>query len=134
MKKLLTILLVATLSLTMVFMTACKEDVTGVYKIQSMTYSDGQTTMTFNLGDDMPMGGTLTVDFLKLELKEGGTFVMSGDLYGWDETFSGTWSVDGENLKMTAEGETINGKIKDDLITIAGLDGSDQMTIVLKKA
>ncbi|MBQ9734259.1 MAG: hypothetical protein IJV95_00225 [Clostridia bacterium] len=134
MKKLLTILLAAMLSLTVVFMTACKDDVTGVYKIQSMTYSEGQSTMTFNIGDDMPTGGKLTTDFLKLELKDGGTFVMSGELYGNDDTFSGSWSVDGETLKMTAEGETINGKIKDDVITISGLDGSDQMTIVFKKA
>lgn len=66
-------------------------------------------TMVENGKKEMREEGSAEMDKVTIEFKEGGKFVMSAE--GEDEKIEGTWSVDGEKLKIEAEIEGKKGSV-----------------------
>ena len=92
----------------------------GVYKVESLM---GMTVEEFAemLGEDVET----TKDFMSIELKADGkaTFTTEGEV---EEV---TWKLEGDKLTLTADGDTLEGTLKDGKITL-GLEGEE---IVLAK-
>jgi len=124
MKKLLTFALALVLALTTLCFVACGEDEgdpnLGTYKITSMTY-DGAT---INVGDDAPWGATLTADSMVITLSENGAGTLSQSYGTGDPDVSPiTWTLDGQNLSITAQfgsGEdTITGTLNNGAMVLS---------------
>lgn len=114
MKRTLSILLVAVLLLGVLTACGSKADPNlGVYKLESLS---GMTVEEFAelLGEDVEA----TKDFMTVELKADGkaTFTTEG------EANEVTWKLDGDKLSLTADGDTLEGTLKDGKITL-DLDG-----------
>ena len=120
MKKIIaTIFMITTL---MILCVGCGKDVSGTYKISSFggqSVADLQKTY-----DEMGINQNIA-DMMTIELKSDGTFTMKLDT----ETENGTYEVDGEKISLTVDGDTQEGTIKGDTLTIGS--GNDEM--VFKK-
>lgn len=104
------------LSLMMVLsLTACgSKDYTGKYTLTSM--KSEEESMEVKKGDDywklmFPEDGDTEIPYI--ELKKDDKFTMV-----FDESGDGTYKVDGEDIELKADDDTIKGTIKDDKITV----------------
>ena len=116
MKRTLSILLAAVLLLGLLTACGSKTDPNvGVYKLESMS---GITVEEFAemMGEDVETAK----DFMSVELKADGkaTFVSDG------EPAEVTWKLEGDKLTLTADGDTLEGTLKDGKITL-GLEGEE---------
>ncbi len=83
---------------------ACGSSQAGVYKLSSMTMNG--TTVT--AGEEF-QGVTISPDAVTIELKEDGTAEMKMNLFGMNQTVSGTWKQnadDNKKIDITVDGET----------------------------
>lgn len=134
MKKFLTAVVTAlTVALLAICFAACgKADYVGTYKFYSMSVSGNSFSMEYKVGETAMGGDTITEDYLVLEVKEDGTFVMSGAMYGGSSQ-NGTWSDDGGKLALTIDSETTTGTLSGDKLTISETEEGYTSTIVLVK-
>ena len=128
MKNAKKIVVAMMLVVMMLSVTACGggNKVAGAYSFESMT--EGSTTYTAQQLKDLysQMGQEIDIDSMfSLEMKSDNTFTMKTD----DDSQSGTYTVDGDTVAMTAENETINATYSDGTLTIS----EDGMTMVFKK-
>ena len=110
-KKVISVVLL-TLSLCLCFMLGGCSKVEGVYKFDSLKYSEGGVTVEAKAGEDF-MGVTLEEDFVVLTLEEDGTAKIEIPMSELDE--EGTWTKeDSKTIVLKFEGEevecTIDGK------------------------
>ena len=122
MKKVLTSLLVCSILLCCMFMTACSP--VGTYKFYRLSYSQNGIEMEIEAGEAF-MGVTITEDFLTLELKDDGT----GSMTTQGTTVNITWTEEDDEIKVSSSGNTQIFK-KDGRKLSVQMDG---YTIVLKK-
>ncbi len=119
MKKTLTILLAALLLLSL--LAACggggsgsgSSKYEGTYltsRIDSWTVQEYADLLEISLEEAQ--------EFIKLELKSGGKAAFISD----GESEDCTWKVDGEKITIEAQGEKLEGTIKDNVISL-DLDG-----------
>lgn len=134
MKKFLTAVVTAlTVALLAICFAACgKADYVGTYKFYSMSVSGNSFSMEYKVGETAMGGDTITEDYLVLEVKEDGTFVMSGAMYGGSSQ-NGTWSDDGGKLALTIDNDTTTGTLSGDKLTISETEEGYTSTIVLVK-
>jgi len=79
------------------------------------------TSLTIDGEDQLEILEELGMDFsnVYLEFTGDGNFSMVFDAMGVDETTTGTYELDGNNISMTSEGETLEGQLDGDVITIS---------------
>ncbi len=126
MKKLSTIVLtLALLACALFSLTACGK-VEGLYKFESLTYTESGISVTINAGEEL-RGITITEDFMSVELKSDGTAI----LISFGETNYSTWTQDGDKIKFFDEDGDQEGEL-----TIDGdklMVDEDGMKFVLAK-
>ena len=127
MKKLLTLALSLIMCVCCFGLIACGKDggAEGTYKLDSITL-DG---VTYEIGDDAPWGGEITADVYIIELKGDNKAVVTSKM-GAETVIEAEWSLDGDKLSLTAEGETSEATLKDGTITVVD---EDDFSMVLKK-
>ncbi len=129
MKKLWSAVLLTIISIFgLAMVAACGNSKEGVYKFYSMTYEANGLKTEYFVGDEISAGTKLTEDFVKFELTEGGTLVVT--LYG--ETRTGTWNQNEEDAKkvdFTVNGDTISAFCDGKTIEIT----DEGYTLILKK-
>lgn len=118
-KKVLVLGIAVVMALSMAFVASCgKTDPNvGKYKMVEM--------MGMTIDDMNKLAGEDVSDMITLELKDGGKGVMKVE----SESGDVEWKVDGEKISLTADGETIEGTIKDGVIEIE-IDG---ISVVFEK-
>lgn len=123
MKRIITtILMIATL---MILCVGCGKgkDVSGTYKLKSM---GGMSIADLQKQYD-EMGIEMNVeDMVTVELKSDDTFTMKMD----KDSQSGTYSIDGEKISLTVDGDTEEGTLKGKTLTIGS--GNEEMVFEKK--
>ena len=106
---------------------ACSDDtaVEGTYKFSSMTMTIEGTTTTVNAGESY-MGMTVNSDYVVLEIKDDGTFSMTG----MGQTQEGTWVEEDGVVKLTVDGETLDAKHSGKTLT---MNIEEYISVTLKK-
>lgn len=108
MKRLKAVLLAALIAvLGFVFLTACGGGQAGVYKFSYMRMTEGATSYEIRAGESY-LSIIFSEDAFVIELKEDGTATASIDMFGQQETVSGTWAVNAEDqnkVDITFDGE-----------------------------
>ena len=102
---------------------SCGKSNDGTYVISNMMGMDVQSLLDLYAGmggDDASVPKTAE-DLMTLEIK-GNSFTMSSKMED-EQNQSGTCEINGETIKLTVDGETIEGTIKDGVITLTE-DGS----------
>lgn len=77
----------------------------GTYKIASMTIAGTE----YKVGDEIPVLGKLTDDYVTITLNEDGTCEMVAKMVGMEIKTEGTWKEnadDSNKIDMTVEGST----------------------------
>ena len=126
MKRILAIALAALL--LMAVLAACgggDGKYLGKYQLSKVS-SEGESYTVEEFADLMGMEVDEVKNMMYIELKSGGKGTFNLD----DEPQEVTWKVDGEKLTLTADGETVDGTIKNDVITL----GLDEETVEFTKA
>ena len=151
-KKFLSLVLAICLIIPgIVMLSACgKTGPAGVYSVSSVTtVMDGSTeAQTFTVEDyntakaaleqnpdDMVNGMIvmmLTMFFeMDLTVNEDGTFTMTIDVMGEEETMSGTWTQEGDTLSLTGGEETATATYKNNTLTMT--EPESESTVVFSK-
>ncbi|GEM_PF-2629523 len=125
-KRLVAAVMLVALMFTMTACGGSKNKVTGTYSFESITEGD-QTYTAQQLKDLYAASGQeINIDSMfSLEMKSDKTFTLKSD----DKTTTGTYTVDGDKVAMTAENTTINATYSDGKLTLS----DDGMTMVFKK-
>ena len=127
MKKLLTIVAALIIAMSCVSFIACGNDITGVYKIYSVTRGD----KTYNIGDEYE-GEILFSGSITFTLNEDGTFIT----YHMGDKAEGAWEK-GKNGNLLL---VINGEDSESAGTTITVDGdiltfiSNDTTLIFKKS
>lgn len=80
------------------------------------------------------MGITLSEDYLVIEIKDDGTWVLTTTMMGESDTQEGTWTQDGKTISFVSDGKTQNGTIDGDELTLSsGDDFGADMTLVFTR-
>ncbi len=117
MKKTLTILLAALLLLSV--LAACGGGGSGSGKYEGTYLTSRIDSWTVQeYADLLEISLEEAQEFIKLELKSGGKAAFISD--GESEDY--TWKVDGDKITIEAQGEKLEGTIKDNVISL-DLDG-----------
>lgn len=125
MKRIITtVLIIATLMILCVGCGKSKgNDVSGTYKLLSM---GGMSIADLQKQYD-EMGIEMNVeDMVTVELKSDDTFTMKMD----KDSQSGTYSIDGEKISLTVDGDTEEGTLKGKTLTIGS--GNEEMVFEKK--
>lgn len=94
----------------------------GTYKMKSMSMAGVQVDM-----ETLATAVGLSIDDLKIELKDGGDFTMTMLSAEESVTVNGTWTLDGTKLSMTAEGDTMEATLDGTKLTISDSDRESEM-------
>jgi hypothetical protein len=134
MKKLLAIVAAFVLTICCVGLVACGSGkVEGTYKFKSMTTKMGDVETTVTVGQEVLGLGTLTEDYMVIELKEGGAAAVSNAMGGQAINLEGTWAQEGSDITITMTGETQVFKLNGNQLSITESEAGMEMTIVLQK-
>ena len=129
MKKIRTAVLMAIIAIFGIAMfAACGSSKEGVYKFYSLTQEENGLKTEYFVGDEISANTKLTEDFVKIELTEGGTCVVT--LYG--KTRTGTWEQnqeDSDKVDITVDGDMLSVFCDGKTIEIT----NDGATLILKK-
>lgn len=121
MKKTVSVLLAA---LMIFVMGACSNGGTagdsssavGTYKMKTITM-EGET-----LDETLITAAGFDINDFKIELKDGGEFTMTMLAGEGSETVTGTWTVDGSKVSLTANGDTEEATLDGNTLTIGDED------------
>lgn len=131
-KMLAAVLTVAMVCCFTVGLAACgNTSVEGTWYFDSMKISTGGIEVSYEVGKEM-QGITITKEFMKMEIESDGTLKMINSLLP-DGGMSGTWTQDGNTISITIDGDTQEGTISGDKITLTGSKEGSSSTIVFKK-
>ncbi len=110
MKKFVALVLTFVVCMCCIGLIGCSSKVNGTYKFKSMSGEVGGVKIDLEVGEEFMGMITLTEDFMTVEFKDDGTFVLTAS----EETQSGEWVQEGNQLKVKSNGEeevwTIEGK------------------------
>lgn len=136
LKKLLVVFLaVAALAICSLCFAACgsSNSAVGTWKFSSMTTTAEGVTIDVKAGESY-MGITLSEDYLVIEIKDDGTWVLTTTMMGESDTQEGTWTQDGKTISFVSDGKTQNGTIDGDELTLSsGDDFGADMTLVFTR-
>ena len=109
---------------------ACGSKMEGTYKFKSMTYTEGGVSVEINAGEKLMGMVTLSEDFIKITLEEGGAVTACYSMEE-EEVATGTWEkVEDGKIKITFDEEPQICECDGKTLTIE-MDGSK---VILQKA
>ncbi len=117
----------ATLIMCMCF-AACSTSVTGTYKFQSMSMTQGGTTVEIKVGEQYMGMITLNEDAFVITINEDNTVEFKINMVE-EATVNGTWEEKDGKYYITLEGETQEITVKGNTLTME----NEGAKIVLKK-
>lgn len=101
-------------------LTSCKAKVVGTWKFAEMTVEVAGVSKTVKAGESF-MGQAISEDYMVLVLEKDGTGTMT--VFGVDAAQELTWEKDGDVVKITSDGETLEATLEDDYLVLSE-DGS----------
>lgn len=131
-KMLAAVLAVAMVCCFAVGLAACGDNsAEGTWYFDSMKVNAGGIEASYEVGKEM-QGITITKEFMKIEINSDGTLKMVNSMLP-SGSISGTWKQDGNTISITMEGETQEGTISGNKLTLSGTEEGVSSTIVFKK-
>lgn len=126
------VLAVAMVCCFSVWLAACgNASVEGTWYFDSMKMNVGGIETSYEVGKEM-QGITITKEFMKMEFKSDGSLEMINSMMP-SGSVSGTWTQDGNTVSITFNGETQEGTISGNKLTLSETGGGTSQTVVLKK-
>lgn len=126
------VLAVAMVCCFSVWLAACgNASVVGTWYFDSMKVNAGGVEISHEVGKEAD-GITFTKEFMKIEFKSDGSYEMISNMSP-GVSVSGTWAQDGNAVSITVDGETLEGTISGNKLTLFGTGGGTSQTVVLKK-
>ena len=144
-KKLLSLLVAVCLFIPCLFMlSACGNNVVGKYTVSEITMGDTtwskaefeEKKNSEDLNGTEKMFVEMCASFFELnfEFKEDGVCVQTHKVLGEERSVEGTYTVDGDKVVVTSEGDSREVTFKDNTLTLtADLGAGATMTIVMTK-
>ena len=144
-KKLLSLLVAVCLFIPCLFMlSACGNNVVGKYTVSEITMGDTtwskaefeekKDSEDLNATEKMFVEMCASFFELNFEFKEDGVCVQSHKVLGEERSVEGTYTVDGDKVVVTSEGDSKEATFKDNTLTITDdLGDNTQLIVVLAK-
>lgn len=141
-KKLLSLLIAVCLFIPCLFMlSACGNNVVGKYTVSQITVGDTTWTKaefeekkdSEDLNETEKMFIEMYASFFEFnyEFKEDGVCVQSHEVLGVEKSVEGTYTVDGDKVVVTAEGDSDELTFKDNTLTFTDKLGENTQLIIV---